>query len=277
MKESRLYSFLDSKKGFSYHFLEGTKLIQDIYKIHNVGPHASSYYKNTILTAQQMLNFLKAGESLGVYIDSEEPYFRFKIEMGHQGTMRTLLLPEEFSAFPDKITGIGRISKIFPQLSPYTSIVKLNNIEASEVINQILLESYQTNSQILISDQQDQSLMVTKLPPINVDKEGHAEDDVTLSDFIQNQKNFIDDLFSRHEDDTQIIVNNFEQLGFSYLGSKEVKFHCPCSKNRMITNLLNLSHNDINDVFNNDNEIEIRCDYCNTLYHITKKDLKDIQ
>ena len=50
-----------------------------------------------------MVNFLKPGESLGFYIDSEEPYFRFKIELSNTGTFRTLLLPEEFENFPDKI------------------------------------------------------------------------------------------------------------------------------------------------------------------------------
>lgn len=277
MKESRLYSFLESKIGFSIHFLEGTKLIDDIYKTHNVGPNASSYYKNTILTAQHMLNFLKPGESLGVYIDSEEPYFRFKIEMGYQGTMRTLLLPEEFSEFPEEVTGVARISKIFPSQTPYTSIIKLNNTKADEVVNQILTESYQTNSQVLISDDKDQSIMITKLPPINVDKEGNAEDDTSMAEFIKQQKGLINDIFTKHYDDTELFIKRFAEIGFSYLGSKEVSFHCPCSKNRMMTNLLNLHHNDLNEVFAEDKQIEIRCDYCNTLYEITKDDLNSIQ
>lgn len=277
MKESRLYSFLESKIGFSIHFLEGTKLITDVYETHNVGPNASTYYKNTILTAQHMLNFLKSGESLGVYIDSEDPYFRFKIEMGHQGTMRTLLLPEEFSEFPTHVSGVTRISKIFPNKTPYTSIVKLENTEADDVINQVLKESYQTNSKIFISDNKDQSIMITKLPPTNVDKEGNVEDDISLIDFISQQDSFIKDLFNNHYDDTELITKRFEDIGFSYLGSKEVKFHCPCSKNRMMTNLLNLHHNDLNDVFAEDNQIEIRCDYCNTLYEISKEDLNNIQ
>lgn len=277
MKESRLYSFLDSKIGFSIHFLEGTKLINDIYETHNVGPNASNYYKNTILTAQHMLNFLKPGESLGVYIDSEDPYFRFKIEMGHQGTMRTLLLPEEFSEFPSTVSGVARISKIFPSQNPYTSIVKLENTKSDEVINQILEESYQTNSQILISDEKDQSIMITKLPPINVNKEGDPEEDISLKDFVDQQKNFIKDIFTKHYEETDLIISRFEKISFSYLGSTEVKFYCPCSKNRMMTNLLNLQDNDLDEVFGENKKIDIRCDYCNTLYEITKDDLSNIQ
>lgn len=277
MKESRHYSFLNSKKGFSILFLEGTKLITDIYETHNVGPNASTYYKETILSAQHMLNFLKPGESLGVYIDSDEPYFRFKIEMGFQGAMRTLLLPEEFSDFPSTISGVARVSKIFPSQKPYSSIVKLDNTKADDVINKILDESYQTNSKVLISKQKDQSIMVTKMPPIDVNKEGEPEEDLSLSDFIDSYKSFIDNLFNNHYDDTEIIVNQFEGKEFNYLGSKEVKFHCPCSKNRMMTNLLNLHHNDLEEVFGGDDNLEIRCDYCNTVYDISKDDLKSVQ
>jgi molecular chaperone Hsp33 len=277
MKESRLYSFLDSKKGFAIHFLEGTKLIKDIFTIHNVGPCASDYYKNTLLSAQHMLTFLKPGESLGVYIDSEEPYFRFKVEMGYQGTMRTLLLPEDFSDFPKEVSGIARISKIFPSQTPYSSIVKLQNQAPDKIINQILSESYQTNSQVLVSEQQDQSVMLTKLPPIDVNKEGLAFDDVSLEDFIEQKESFIQNLFREHVNDIELIVNKFEQDQFSYLSSKEVKFFCPCSKERMMSNLINLHHNDLNDVFAEDNHVDIRCDYCNTMYNITKEDLASFQ
>lgn len=277
MKESRLYSFLNSKQGFSIHFLEGTKLIGDIYQTHNVGPNASSYYKETILSAQHMLHFLKPGESLGVYIDSDEPYFRFKIEMGYQGTMRTLLLPEEFTDFPQTVSGVARISKIFTSKTPYTSIVKLEQTKTNEVINKILADSYQTNSKILISTQKDQSIMITKMPPIDVNKEGVVEDDLSMEEFVEGYRDLINNLFDKHYDDTEVIVNQFESCNFNYLGSKEVKFHCPCSKNRMMTNLLNLHHNDLEEVFADDNELEIRCDYCNNVYNISKADLNDIQ
>lgn len=277
MTESRLYSFLDNKKAFGIHFLDGTKLLSDLQTIHNIGPHASNYYKETILTAQHMITFLKPGESLGVYIDSEDPYFRFKIEMGHQGTMRTLLLPEEFEKFPKKVSGLGRVAKIFPNQTPYTSIVKLDKTNVHDIINLILNDSYQTNSQTELSQSLNQSIMITKLPAVNVDKEGEAEDDISLLDFTISINAFIDDLFQKETSDSEIIINAFEQKGFSYLGSKEVKFHCPCSKERMMNNLLSLSLTDRAEIFEKEKVIEVRCDYCNTEYHITEDNLNKVQ
>lgn len=65
----------------------------EIYKIHNIGPIASKFYDQTILTGLHLINFTKINENIGYYIDSNEPYFRFKIEMNNAGTLRTLLLP----------------------------------------------------------------------------------------------------------------------------------------------------------------------------------------
>ena len=52
------------------------------------------------------------------------------------------------------------------------------------------------------------------------------------------------------------------------MGSKEMNFHCPCSKERMIENLFTLTEDDRDHVFAENDPVEIRCDYCNTLYYI---------
>jgi molecular chaperone Hsp33 len=113
LANSRLYSFLDHKNGFNIHFLEGQKLIHDLVLLHPMQRQGFAYFRDTFLGLLPIIFFLKPGESLGIYIDSENPYFRLKIETNSSGHTRTLLLPEEFNLFPEKITGNIRISKIF--------------------------------------------------------------------------------------------------------------------------------------------------------------------
>lgn len=272
MKESRMYSFLDSNHGFTLHFLEGQKLIHDLVLTHNVSGEALSYYRDNVLTSQQMLNFLKHGETLGFYIDSDSPYFRFKIEMNANGQMRTLLLPENFDQFPKELNGVFRIAKIFPNKKPYNSITEMDHTPTRELVNNALRESYQTNSKVLLSQAGDQSLMITKLPPLNVNKQTDFQD-LSLNEYILKQKTFINDLFELCPDDTEQIVNTFENSGNSYLASKEVSFSCSCSKDRMLSNLLSLSGNDIEEIFTEQEKIEVKCDYCKTFYEFTRKDL----
>lgn len=269
---SRLYSFLDHKNGFNIHFLEGQKLIHDLVLLHPMKGSGFAYFRDTFLGLLPIVFFLKPGESLGLYIDSENPYFRLKIETNSAGHTRTLLLPEEFNFFPMKITGKVRVTKIFPNnAAPYTSVLELNDVETKEVVNRIFNESYQTNSEVIVSEMTDQSVMVTKLPPINTNSV--IDETVSRKEFIKKHTPFFRDVFESATDDIEKIVKTFEDKGFSYLGSRQIDFYCPCSKDRMVLNLRGLYQGDLDELFAEKNTVEIKCDYCRKIYEITKAEV----
>lgn len=272
---SRLYSFLDHKNGFNVHFLEGQKLIYDLALLHPMNGSGFAYFRDTFLGLLPIVFFLKPQESLGIYIDSEEPYFRLKIETNSAGHTRTLLLPEEFNFFPMKITGKVRVTKIFQSSSqPYTSMLELDNIETKEVINRILSESYQTNSEVIVGEISDQSIMVTKLPPSNINS--NLDESLSRKEFINKNSRFFHSVFESGTDDIEKIVKIFEDHGFTYMTSRQIDFYCPCSKDRMIINLRGLYSNDIDHLFDGKDEVEIKCDYCKKLYSISKNDIEGV-
>lgn len=269
---SRLYSFLDHKNGFNIHFLEGQKLIQDLVLLHPMQGSGFAYFRDTFLGLLPIIFFLKPAESLGLYIDSEEPYFRLKIETNSSGHTRTLLLPEEFDLFPMKISGKVRVTKIFHgHQTPYTSVIELKEVPTKEVINQIFNESYQTNSEVIVSEISDQSIMVTKLPPLNVNS--NIDESQSRKEFVKKHGTFFHDVFEMAIDDIEQIVKLFEDHGFSYLGSRQISFFCPCSKDRMILNLRGLFSGDIDELFLEDDKVEIKCDYCRKVYEINKAEV----
>lgn len=269
---SRLYSFLDHQSGVNIHFLEGQKLINDLVLLHPMQQQGFSYFRDTLLGLMPIIFFLKPGESLGIYIDSENPYFRLKIETNSAGHTRTLLLPEEFNLFPEKITGSIRITKIFTyNKSPYTSMLDLKNADTKDLINQVLTESYQTNSEVIVSEQSDQSIMVTKLPPVNVNNP--VDETISRKEYIRKNQSFFHDVFAMASDDIEKIVKKFEDHGFSYLGSRQISFFCPCSQERMVLNLRGLYSGDVDELFHDKDSLEIKCDYCQKVYHIAKSDV----
>lgn len=270
---SRLYSFLDHKNGFNVHFLEGQKLIQELILLHPMSGTGFAYFRDTFLGLLPIIFFLKPGETLGLYIDSEEPYFRLKIETNSAGHTRTLLLPEEFNLFPMKITGNVRLTKILAgQNSPYTSVIQLNNIETKDVMNRILNESYQTNSEVIVSDVADQSVMITKLPSMNVNS--NIDETMSRKEYIKKHKNFFHDVFEEASNDIEEIVKLFEDKGLGYLGSRQISFHCPCSKDRMIVNVRSVYASEGDSLFDENDRIEVKCDYCRTVYEMTKAEVQ---
>jgi molecular chaperone Hsp33 len=272
LSTSRLYSFLDHKNGFNVHFLEGQKIIHDLVLLHPMQGSGFAYFRDTFLGLLPIIFFLKPQESLGIYIDSEDPYFRLKIETNSAGHTRTLLLPEEFNLFPHKITGKVRVTKIFQNQShPYTSMIELNSIETKEVINSIFKESYQTNSEVIVGEASDQSIMVTKLPSTNVNSS--LGESLSRQDFIQKHSPFFNSIFEAATSDIEQIVKSFEDRGFSYMTSRQIDFFCPCSKDRMLLNLKGLYANDLDHLFEGKDQVEIKCDYCRKEYVITKPEI----
>lgn len=274
LPESRLYSFIDQKNGFTLHFLEGQKLINDLAVIHHLVGGGFQYFRDAILSLQPMISFLKPGEGLGVYIDSEEPYFRLKIEMSDQGQMRTLLLPEEFSQFPEKISGKCRIIKLLPgDATPYGSIIDLEKINFHQIVNQILFKSYQTQSEVFLSESSDQSVMLMKLPEINVNKiETHYP--LSILEYWKKIAPFISSLYENASTEQRDIQEPLEAQGFLFLGSKEIKFKCTCSRERMLEGVYSLiSASGIDSVFMPEEKtIETKCDYCKTYYLLRKEE-----
>jgi molecular chaperone Hsp33 len=275
LKPSRLYSFLDNGRGFSLYFLEGQKLISDIALLHNLRGRGFHFLRDSLLSSVQLINYLKIGESLGFYIDSDEPYFRFKIEASFTGKMRTLLLPAEFNEFPEILNGKIRTVKMFTDSSsPYTSITEAKNLKTKYMINNVIDQSYQIKAKNIISDESDQSILISKLPPLN-SKKVIQESSLSVDEYILNIQKSVNEIFSNALNDVETIVNSFETLGLSYLTSKEISLDCPCSKEQMVSNLYKLTQGDIDSLFEEEESVEVKCDYCKTFYDISKKDMKD--
>jgi len=275
LHESRLYSFIDNNNGFTLHFLEGQKLIHDLAMINNIKGKGFAYFRDSILTAQQMISYLKPGEGLGFFIDSEKPYFRLKVEMNEAGSMRTLLLPEAFNEFPETIHGTCRLSKVFPNNpQPYTSILELENTGMHEVVEKVLKDSYQIPASIKISESSDQSILLMKLPSKNVDKES-IDKGLTSEQYWDTLKEVSNKLFDAGEMEQVNIQKAYEEKGLTYLGSKEIKFKCSCSHDRMLQGVVSIClSSGVDNIFDNGKEeIETKCDYCKSFYQIARTDV----
>ncbi len=273
LNPSRLYSFLDSKNGVALHFFDGQKLIHDLALIHALPAPAFAFFRDAVLGFMPMLAFLKPGESLGIYVDSEVPYFRLKVETNHAGHTRTLLLPEDFSDFPKTLTGTVRVTKQFPGgKTPYTSVVDFKDSPPHDLTNQVIRISYQASAETVVSQVADQSAIVVKLPRPDVDR--HLPDPTPdLESYLAQSSAFLEGIFRAHPDTVENVVDAFEKGPFAYLSSRQVGFFCPCSHEGMADNLRMLYASDLEQLFAGDPEVEAKCDYCKKKYRVTRQEV----
>jgi molecular chaperone Hsp33 len=160
-----------------------------------------------------------------------------------------------------------------PNSTPYSSTIKMDEQNSDQIINQVLMESYQTNSSIEMG-REFESIMITRLPKAAIDSKYDSGDERTLLDYTLEESRFLNNSFSiAQKHDEQKLIKQFEENGFIYLSGRDVQFHCPCSKERMVSNLFSLKQEDRDDLFNSNDSITTRCDYCNSNYEIFKADL----
>ena len=276
LPESRLYSFIDQNTDIAVHFFEGQKLIYDLALIHDLRNETFAHLRGTILSLQPMIAMLKPGESLGLYLDIDQPFVRFKLETNFDCLMRTLLLPEDGTGFPSLLNGIARITKLQPnKKEPYNSAVSLDNLPADEIANLFLRESYQTPGHVIVSPIVDQSAMILHLPKVKTNKEEVIERP-TLDFQVQRLEGAFKKLFESNTTDQQMIVDEMAKHNLLFLGSREVKFQCSCSRERMSLGIQSLAQSTgLEDLFpNGELEIETRCDYCKNKYVFSKKEIE---
>lgn len=271
--QSKMYTFLDSTRQFSVSFFSGEKYVSDVLALQTLSPNAQDFYRQSLLGIQLLTAFLKPGEELGVYIDSEDPYFRMKIETTEQGRCRALLLPENFSDFPEKINGNCRVNKFSKQnQTPYTSILKLENDNFTGLLEKLFSQSYQLDCHFEIGGiGNNQSLLIQKLPRIDYKKEKTAENDKPLKSFVKEHD--FSAFFKLSEGSEFKIISAGEAMNLTYLTSKVVEFKCNCSKDRFVDSLYSIANGKINELFGDDESLEVKCDYCKKAYTIFPEDI----
>ena len=272
LPESRLYTFIDGDRRFALYFLEGQKLIHDLALTHNVRGEGFAWFRDVVLSFQPMIALLKHGEQFGLYIDSEHPFFRLKIEAAYGGATRCALLPEAFSEFPAAMHGLVRCQKLFPgNRAPYLSILKVEGQPLGAIVNRVLDESYQVHSRVQLSEGSDQSAMLHQLPPLRDEYEYSA---AALAARRTGLSNRLQDLLGKGLTGPEQITAGFKDIGFRHLADRPIRFTCSCSRQRVIKSLKSLGEQDRLDLFEPDRDtLHTVCEYCKSEYVIQRSDL----
>ena len=272
---SRLYTFLDEDREFALYFLEGQRLIHDVVLTHGVKGPGFSYFRDAVLCVQLMISLIKRGEQIGFYIDSEDPYFRLKIETGHDGDVRCVLIPDQFREFPAAMHGFVRMLKLFPfNRPPYESVLRADGLALREIVNRVLRDSYQVHCATMVSERSDQSAMLHQLPPLP----GRVDYDFSL-DAVHVRRDRIGDdvrnVFARGLLDGDEIRDAFAAIGWRCIAERTVQLRCSCSRERMVDNVRLVYAREGESLFDlGQSVLEIVCEYCKSKYLIARKELQ---
>lgn len=274
LPESRLFTFLDREREFALYFLEGQRLIHDLAVTHGIEGPGFAYFRDAVLSVQPMISLIKWGEQFGFYIDSDDPYFRLKIETGHHGDTRCALVPERFREFPAAMTGTVRLLKLFPHnRPPYQSVLQADRLALREVVNRVLRDSYQVNSAVLVSEHSDQSVLLHQLPPI-AGREEYEYSQEAVRERRDRIRADVETVLAPGLVDPGEIRSAFEAIGWHPVAERPIRFRCSCSRERMVHNVRLVYLREGDSLFDPaQTALEIVCEYCKSRYLIGRKEL----
>lgn len=167
-------------------------------------------------------------------------------------------------------------------MQPYQGIVPLEGTTIAEALEQYMLTSEQLETKLwLASDQQSSAgLMLQRLPQeggTNADKSDSAEN---------SQQEKWDDLLPLFETVNQAELLNTEsdtlmhrllwQEELLAFEPKSVAWHCPCTRQRVISMLQMLGEAEVTEIFQEQNQIEVACNFCGKPYSFDAIDCKQI-
>lgn len=99
----------------------------------------------------------------------------------------------------------------------------------------------------------------------------HTESDIT---YLENMKlKPISSVLSEDDDIQKYIESLFSDV--KILEEKYAYYHCDCSKERFMRNLLTLPEKDLKEI-GDDESLDIKCEFCDKTYHFDKKDIENV-
>lgn len=276
LPDSRLYTFLDAGREFALYFLEGQRLIHDLAVTQHVEGPGFAYFRHAVLSVQPMISLIKWGEQFGFYIDSEDPYFRLKIETAHNGDTRCALVPERFREFPAAMRGTVRVLKLFPHnRAPYQSVIRVDGLALREIVNRVLRDSYQVKSAVLLSEHSDQSVLLHQLPPI-AGREEYDYSQEAVRERRDRIRTDVETVLAAGLVDPEGIREAFSVIGWQPIAERPVRFRCSCSRERMVHNVRLVYAREGEALFDvGQNALEIVCEYCKSRYVIARQELRE--
>lgn len=113
------------------------------------------------------------------------------------------------------------------------------------------------------------AMIIQMLPDAN-------ETDISICEHVLQGLKPMSQIMQEYDDSSleQLAKDMFEDV--QILGTQDVHFWCPCSKERISRALSTIADADLKAMIEEDHGAEVTCNFCNEQYHFTEQELVDI-
>lgn len=286
--KDRLYNFLLADGAVRGAILHGTRMINEMRANHELGILETLVLGRAYLGAGLMSANLKGADSTSFKIECSGPIKGLTVEANAFGEVRGFLknvpIPidkpmQDFNLAPFFGSGFLSVIRYLEDAKqPFTGKVALKYGNIAQDLANYYLTSEQLPTAFNLSIKYDKAGEATGAGGLFMQAMPGADDVLTeeLEELVIKFPS-MGEVFTNGQEPADLIEEVFQKYKPRFLADRRIEFMCHCSPERLRSILTMLPEDELKDISDNGPfPLEMRCHYCNTLYHFTEEEVREI-
>ena len=263
------------------------ELVEEARKRHNTSPVATAAL-GRLLTAGAMMGSMMKNETdiLTVKVRGNGPLEGITVTADSQANVKgyvenpdVMLPPKNGKLDVGGAVGIGilQVIKDMGLKEPYVGDTMLVTSEIAEDLTYYFASSEQVPSSVGLGVLMEKDNTVKCAGGFIIQMMPFAKEE-TIAKIEENLKNVtsVTDLLYKGYTPQQILEEILGNVGLEITDTIPAGFSCNCSKERVKKAVISIGRKDIKEMIDEGKDIEVKCHFCNSAYHFTIYDLKEI-
>jgi len=286
--EDRLYNFMLAEGMVRGAIIKCTKMINEMRANHELGILESLVLGHAYMGACLMASSLKGNDMISLQIDCSGPVKGLVVEANALGEVRGYLknVPisiekelEDFNLSPFFGAGFLAVTKHLEDAKqPFSGQVILEHGNIAQDLASYYLKSEQISTAFSLSIKFDSNgnitgaggLFLQAMPEADMEKVAEIEN------LVQSFPS-IGQAYADGKSPEGMINEVFHMYAPNFIADERIEFFCRCTEDRLKGYLKILPEKDLQDIsINGPFPLELRCHYCNSLYHFQKEEVEQI-
>ena len=261
--------------------------VEEARQHHGTSPVATAAL-GRLLTAGTMMGSMMKNETdmLTLQVRGDGPIGGITVTADSKGDVKgyvenpdVMLPPKNGKLDVGGAVGIGllQVIKDMGLKEPYSGQTILVSSEIAEDLTYYFANSEQVPSSVGLGVLMEKDNTVKTAGGFIIQMMPFAED-ATISQIEENLKlvTSVTELLDKGYTPEQLLEELLGNVGLEITDTMPTRFYCNCSKERVEQAVASVGKKDIQEMINDGKPIEVKCHLCNTAYHYSVEELKNI-
>ena len=263
------------------------EIVEEARQHHGTSPVATAAL-GRLLTAGTMMGSMMKNETdmLTLQVRGDGPIGGITVTADSKGDVKgyvenpdVMLPPKNGKLDVGGAVGIGllQVIKDMGLKEPYSGQTILVSSEIAEDLTYYFANSEQVPSSVGLGVLMEKDNTVKTAGGFIIQMMPFAED-ATISQIEENLKHVtsVTELLDKGYTPEQLLEELLGNVGLEIMDTMPTRFYCNCSKERVEQAVASVGKKDIQEMINDGKPIEVKCHFCNTAYHYSVEELKNI-